>query len=50
MKKDVANAYSRGNPEAYPVNVHKALTIMNKYKPLKLDAVAIPAQVTAIVT
>ena len=48
-KKDVANDYSRGNPEAYPANIHKALTLMNEYKPLKLDAVAVPAQGTAFV-
>ncbi len=41
LKKDVANDYSKGNPEAYPANIHKALTLMNEYKPLKLDAVAI---------
>ncbi len=49
LKKDVAND-SKGNPEAYPVNIlHKALTLMNEYKP-KLDAIAIPAQGTAFVT
>ncbi len=50
MKKDVANDYSKGNPEAYPANIHKVLTLMNEYTPLKLDAIAIPAQDTAFVT
>jgi hypothetical protein len=50
LKGDVANDYSKDNPEAYPANIHKALTLMNEYKPLKLDAVAIPAQGTAFVT
>jgi hypothetical protein len=50
LKKDVANDYSKGNPEAYPANIHKTLTLMNEYKPLKLDAIAVPAQGTAFVT
>jgi hypothetical protein len=50
MKKNVTNDYSKGNPEAYPANIHTALTLMNEYKPLKLDAVAIPTQGTAFVT
>jgi hypothetical protein len=50
LKKDVANDYSKGNTDAYPNNIHKALTLMNKYKPLKLDTPAIPAQGTAFVT
>jgi hypothetical protein len=50
LKKDVANEYSKGNSEAYPADIHKALTLMNEYKPLKLDAVAVPAQCTAFVT
>ncbi len=50
LKKDVANDYSKGNPEVYPANIHKVLTLMNEYKPLKLDAVALPAQGTAFVT
>jgi hypothetical protein len=50
LKKDVANDYSKGNPEAFPANIHKALTLMNEYKPLKLDAIAVPAQSTAFVT
>jgi hypothetical protein len=36
LKKDVANDYSKGNTDPYPTDIHKALTLMNKYKPLKL--------------
>ncbi len=50
LKKDVANVYSQGNPEVYPANIHKVLTLMNEYKLLKLDVIAIPAQGTAFVT
>jgi hypothetical protein len=50
LKKDVANDYSKGNTDAYPKDIHKALTLMNKYKPLKLDAQVVPAQRTAFVT
>ncbi len=50
LKKDVANDYSKGNSDAYPNDIHKALTLMNKYKPLKLDTPVIPAQGTAFVT
>jgi len=50
LKKDVVNDYSKGNTNAYPNNIHKALTLINKYKPLKLDTPAIPAQGTAFVT
>ncbi len=50
LKKDVASNYSKGNMDAYPNDIHKALTLMNKYKPLKLDAQVIPAQGTAFVT
>jgi hypothetical protein len=49
LKKDVANDYSKGNPEAYPANIHKALALMNEYKPLNLDAIVVPAQGTAFV-
>ena len=49
-EKDVANAYSKGNTGAYPSNIHKALTLMNEYKPLKLDTPVVPAQGTAFVT
>ncbi len=38
LKKDLANNYSKGNMDAYPKDIHKALTLMNEYKPLKLDA------------
>ncbi len=34
LKKDVANEYSKGNMDAYPKDIHKALTLMNEYKPL----------------
>ena len=44
LKKDVMNDYSKGNTNAYPNNIHKALTLMNKYKPLKLDTPVVPAQ------
>jgi hypothetical protein len=37
LKKDVANNYSKGNTDTFPTDIHKALTLMNKYKPLKLD-------------
>ncbi len=50
LKKDIANDYSKGNTDAYPKDIHKALTLMNKYKPIKLDAQVIPAQGTAFVT
>jgi hypothetical protein len=33
LKKDVvANAYTKCNPEAYPADIRKALTLMNEYK------------------
>ncbi len=50
LKKDVVNDYSKGNTNAYPNNIHKALTLMNEYKPLKLDTPAVPVQGTAFVT
>jgi hypothetical protein len=50
LKKDVANNYSKGNMDAFPKYIHKALTLVNEYKPLKLDAQVVPAQGTAIVT
>jgi hypothetical protein len=50
LKKDVANDYSKGNTNAYPNDIHKALTLMNEYKPLKLDTPVVPAQGTAFVT
>jgi hypothetical protein len=46
----VANDYSKGNMEAYPSDIHKALTLMNEYKPLKLDVAPVPAQGTAFAT
>jgi hypothetical protein len=50
LKKDVANDYSKGNTDVYPKDIHKALTLMNEYKRLKLDAQVVPAQGTAFVT
>jgi len=50
LKKDVVNDYSKGNTDAYPNDIHKVLTLMNKYKPLKLDTPVVPAQGTAFVT
>ncbi len=50
LKKDVANNYSKGNTEAYPTDIHKALTLMNEYKPLKLDTPTVPTQGTAFAT
>ena len=50
LKKDVANDYSKGSTDVYPTNIHKALTLMNEYKPLKVDAPTLPAQGTAFVT
>ncbi len=46
----MANDYSKGNTEAYPTDIHKALTLMNEYKPLKLDTPTVPAQGTAFTT
>ncbi len=50
LKKDVANNYSKGNMEVYPSDIHKALTLMNEYKPLKLDAAPMPGLGTAFAT
>ncbi len=47
LKKDVANEYLKGNMEVYPSDIHKALTLMNEYKPLKLDVAPMPTQGTA---
>ena len=30
LKKDIANDYSKGNIEAYPNDIHKALTLMSE--------------------
>ncbi len=49
LKKDVTNNYSKRNIEAYPSNIHKALTLMKEYKPLKLDVAPVLAQGTAFV-
>ncbi len=50
LKKDVANNYLKGNMEAYPSGIYKALTLMNEYKPLKLDVAPVTTQGTAIAT
>jgi hypothetical protein len=50
LKKDVANDYSKGNIDAYPTDIRKALTLMNEDKPLKLDGPAVTAQGTAFAT
>jgi hypothetical protein len=50
LKKDVANNYSNGNMEAYSSDIHKALTLMNEYKPLKLDVAPMPTQGMAFAT
>ncbi len=50
LKKNVAINYSKGNIEVYPSDIHKALTLMNEYKPLKLDVTPVPAQGTAFAT
>jgi hypothetical protein len=44
LKKDVANDYSKGNQDAYPSDIHRVLTLMNEYKPLKLDNPVVSAQ------
>jgi hypothetical protein len=46
----VANDYSKEITNVYPPDIHKALTLMNEYKPLKMDAPVVPAQGTAVVT
>jgi hypothetical protein len=46
----VANDYSKGNQDAYPSDIHKVLTLMNEYKPLKLDNPVVAAQGTAFAT
>jgi hypothetical protein len=33
LKKDVTNDYLKRNMEAYPSDINKALTLMNKYRP-----------------
>jgi hypothetical protein len=50
LKKDVANDYLKGNMEAYPSDIYKALTLMNEYKPLKLDVLPMPTQGMAFAT
>jgi hypothetical protein len=49
-KKNVANNHYKGNIDAYPTDIHQALTLMNEYKPLKIDAPSVPAQGTAFAT
>jgi hypothetical protein len=50
LKKDVANNYLKGNMGVYPSDIHKALTVINEYKPLKLDVAPVPTQGTAFAT
>ena len=50
LKKNIANNYSKGNTDAYPSDIHKALTLTTEYQPLKLDAPVITSQGTAFVT
>jgi hypothetical protein len=50
LKKDVASNYSKGNMEVYPSDIHKALTLMNEYKPLILDVTPMPTLSTAFAT
>jgi hypothetical protein len=50
LKKDVANNYSKGNLDAYPSVIHKALTLMNEFKPLKPDHPVVAAQGTVFAT
>jgi hypothetical protein len=46
LKKDAANDYLKRNMEAYPSDIHKGQTLMNEYKPLKLDVAPVPTQGT----
>ncbi len=46
----MANDYSKGNTDAYPTDIYKALTLMNEYKPLKIDVPSVPAQGAAFAT
>jgi hypothetical protein len=46
----MANDYSKGNMEAYSSDTHKALTLMNECKPLKLDVAPVPTQGMAFAT
>ncbi len=50
LEKDMASDYSKGNMEAHPSDIRKALAIMNDYKLLKLDVAPMPAQGTAFAT
>ncbi len=50
LKKDIANNYLEGNMGAYPSDIHKILTLMNEYKPLKLNVAPMPTQGTAFAT
>jgi hypothetical protein len=36
--------------EAYPSDIHKALTLINEYRPLKLDVAPVPTHGTAFAT
>ncbi len=50
LKKDIANNYSKGNTEAYPNDIHKALTLMNECQPLKVKSLVVASQGTAFAT
>jgi hypothetical protein len=50
LKKNVANDYLKGNIEVNPSNIHKSLTLMNEFKPLKFDVAPVPAQGMAFAT
>jgi len=40
LKKTVANDHAKGDGEAYPSSCHAALTLMNDFKPLVVEATA----------
>ncbi len=50
LMKDVSNNYSKEKMETYPSDIHKALTLINEYKQLKLDVAPVPTQDMAFAT
>jgi hypothetical protein len=50
LNKDMANGDSKRNMEVYRSDIHKAPTLMNEYKPWRLDVAPVPAQGTAFAT
>ena len=50
LKRDIVTNYSQGITEAYPSDIHKALTLMNEYQLFKLYSPAVASQGTAFVT